>query len=165
MNNSAKQARTPTSASPRMPLTILLLLVLGAAATSVTAAERTPAHGPSSPAPAVEDTSVMTGSGLNTLGGPITKKTPEGLFLKEPGSRTWTLFRPPTLAERRAQREQERQESVARRGHLPMDLVIGVDDTTIATRLHELADGLARSLLPCRHSCRSGWPHGCAGRC
>jgi hypothetical protein len=86
----------------------------------------------------VEDTSVMTGNGLNNLGGPIAKNTPVGLFRKEPGSRTWTLFKPPTLAERRAQREKERRESVARRGHLPMDVVIGVDDTTIAARLRDM---------------------------
>ena len=132
---SILQRRPPAGQQARIgPVLALmcLLLIIALPATaddrrdgSVERARETGPARPDSP-----DTSVMTGNGLNNLGGPIFRKTAEGTFRKDPGSRVWMKMELVTREQMREQRQQLRLQRLAREGDKPLDIVVEVPDTT-----------------------------------
>ena len=103
---------------------------------------------PAPPESAKADTSIWKGTGLNTTGGPIIRHTPQGSFLKRPGSRTWKSVQGGTFtdAQLRERADRERRESVRRRAHVPCDIVIHVADSAAIRTLDSL--GIAVTCAP-----------------
>jgi len=87
------------------------------------------------PVSAAEDTSMLTGSGVNTKAWPIDRPVPGGVMRKLPGHRDWVFVRAMSDAEM-AQRASQRQTELLRQhGSEPRDIEIAIPDSLT---LHKL---------------------------
>jgi len=138
----------------RSILTLLVSALVGVLIVSTSPAEpkRTPAPDSARTAvarmPAADDTSMLTGSGLNAKSWAIDRPVPGGVMRKDPGTRTWYFVKALSDAEMRVERERQLQDLLAKHGHEPRDVVIDVPDTTVARKLAALKIE-AKSTPPC----------------
>ena len=84
---------------------------------------------------AEQDTSMLTGNGLNTTKGPFFKPAAGGAMRKDPGSRSWTFVKALSNEEMKLEHERHLQELVAKFGNEPRDIVIELKDTTDVGKL------------------------------
>ncbi len=91
-----------------------------------------------SSAVSLADTSMLTGSGLNTKSGPILRPVPGGYERKDPGSREWRFIAGVSDQQMRERTIQRKEELIRRHGDEPRDIVIEVRDSTDAAALRRL---------------------------
>ena len=100
------------------------------------------------PLPTTVDTTMLTGNGLNTTGGPIDRVAPGGVWRKERGATTWTFTPQQSQGDPAQQRQEYFDRLMREHGDEPRDLVVAVRDTSDARKLRTM--GLsAPNALPC----------------
>lgn len=85
--------------------------------------------------PASTDTSMLTGSGLNTKSWPIDRPVPGGVMRKLPGRRDWIFVRAMPDAEMRQLGQRQEAELLRLHGSEPRDIEIAVLDSLTLRKL------------------------------
>src|SRR5438552_1448734 len=141
-------------------LVVLVLPHLVGAAESIKGAEPQNGHGITAvtPARAATDTSMLTGSGLNTKSWAIDKVAPGGVLRKDPGSRTRYFVKGLTDVEMKQQYERYLKEMLAKHGNELRDVVIAVRDSIDVLRLRQFKLAVTPT-LPCTITARIPYKH------
>lgn len=134
---------------PQMTLVLALgLALVGGGGANAETETRAGGTAVSSPLPAIPDTTMLTGSGLNTTGGPIDRVDRGGVWRKERGSRSWFFVPNMPTSDGRAGYERHLQELIRLHGNEFRDIVIAVEDTGDVATLRPFEITVEQS-LPC----------------